>query len=328
MKNSAWIIKSALVFIISTFVSWFIPDGLNLLSQVLGQGTDEITFFVRYSSSIVGFLFGITIETLAWLKQEAKTNKEEIVESVTSTISISVQKEVNSSILTLILRSLDNNSESASLIQKSVKDFAEPFARVPPDLLYANSIVIEGYIKRFNEDIKSLNSDGCDVSIREHLETNKLLLSTSKSYLQIQRKAFKAPEEWTEQWCQLINSLKDSECKREYIVLMDKISLDKEKNKIESMRKYLQDRGFIFKYCDLKDVLDSLGGNLPTDDNLEVFDEKIVKLHGLPTGVYSGGITLKMTLFDISERDNIRRLIDYVNKLSKPFKLTSTKSSP
>ena len=319
MKNSAWLLSSVFVFVISTFVSWFIPEGLNLFSQLLKQGTYEITPFVRYSSFIVGFLFTVGIELLIWLKQEVKSAKKEIIKSVTETISTDIHREVNSSILTLVLRSLRDNPESAFLIQKSVKDFAEPFARIDSKLLYANSVVIEGCIRKFNEDIKNLNSDGCAVSLREHLETTKLLLSTSKSYLQIQRKAFLVPDEWTSQWCQLLDSLKDRECKREYVLLMDKDSLERERVKIESMKNYLQQRGFIFKCCYLKDVLDSLGGNLPTDDNLEVFNEKIVKLQDLPTGNYRGGIRLKMTLFDVSERDDIRRLIYYVNNFSKPF---------
>jgi hypothetical protein len=312
MRNSAWILSSIIIFIISTFVSWFIPEGLNLLSQSLRQKTYEITPFVRYSSIIVGFLFTVGIELLVWLKQEVKATKKEIIKSVTETISNDIQREVSASTLSLILKSLRNSPESAFLIQKSVKDFAEPFTRISPDILYANSVVVECYIKKFNEDIKNLNSDGCSVSLREHLETTKLLLSTSKSYLQIQRKAFDAPNEWTNQWCQLVDDFKDSKCKKEYVVLMDEQSLVNERAKIESMKKYLEQRGFSFKCCFLKDVLDSLGGNLPTESNLEVFDEKIVKLH-------QGGIRLKMTLFDIAERDSVHRLINYVNNFSKPF---------
>lgn len=319
MRNSAWILSSIIIFIISTFVSWFIPEGLNLLSQSLRQETYEITPFVRYSSIIVGFLFTVGIEMLVWLKQEVKATKKEIIKSVTETISNDIQREVSASTLSLILKSLRNSPESAFLIQKSVKDFAEPFTRISPDILYANSVVVECYIKKFNEDIKNLNSDGCSVSLREHLETTKLLLSTSKSYLQIQRKAFDAPNEWTNQWCQLVDDFKDSKCKKEYVVLMDQQSLVNERAKIESMKKYLEQRGFSFKCCFLKDVLDSLGGNLPTESNLEVFDEKIVKLQDLPSGNYQGGIRLKMTLFDIAERDSVHRLINYVNNFSKPF---------
>jgi hypothetical protein len=319
MKSSSWIISSIFVFVISTFVSWFIPEGLNLMSQSLKQGTYEITPFVRYTSFLVGFLFTVGIEMLIWLRREVREAKKEILKSVTGVISADVQREVSSSILTLIIRSLRSNPESAFLIQKSVNDFAEPFSRISPNLLHANSVVIEGCIKRFNDDIRNLNSDGCVVSLREHLETTKLLLSTSRSYLQIQRKAFLVPDEWTSQWCQLLDWQKDSECKKEYVVLMDKDSLEKERVKIESMKNYLQQRGFTFKCCDLKDVLDSLGGSLPTNDNLEIFDEEIVKLQDLPTGDYRGGIKLRMTLFNVSERDNIRRLIYYVKNFSKPF---------
>lgn len=85
------------------------------------------------------------------------------------------------------------------------------------------------------------------------------------------------------------------------------------------MNSYLSQRGFTFKCCVLEDVQDSLGGTLPTQENVEVFDNKIIKLQSPPAGVYKGGIALKMTLFDISQRDDISRFVNYVTNFAEKF---------
>ena len=295
------------------------PDGVNSISQLFGQDIYPVTPLIRLFSFMFTFLFTVGIEMIIWLRIEIQTFKKEIPYLLTDKLLITTKQVVENSLLKMILKFLKDRPENVSTIYGIVEEFTEPISNLPSDLLDAYSVVIEAFVRRFNEDIKNLGQDGCNVNLREHLETTKWLAAKSRTYLQIQRKAFLVPDEWTNQWCQFLNWLQKRKIDCEYIVVMDRQSLINERNKLESMNLYLSQRGFIFKCCVLEDVQDSLGGTLPTDENIEVFDNKIVKLQAIPTGGYKGGVTIKMTLFDISQRDKIRRLVDCVNHFSENF---------
>lgn len=295
------------------------PDGINSISQLFGQDIYPVTPLIRLFTFMFAFLFMIGIEMIIWIRVEIETFKKEIPCLLTDKLMVSTKEAVENSLIQLILKSLKDKPDNINTINKILEEFTEPISKLSSDILDAYSIIIESFVNRFNEDIKNLGQDGCHVNLREHLETTKWLTAKSRNYLQIQRKAFLVPDEWTNQWCQFLNLLQKRKIYCEYIVLMDRQSLINEKNKLESMNIYLSQRGFIFKVCVLEDVQDSLGGTLPTEENIEVFDKKIVKLQAIPSGGYKGGVTIKMTLFEISKRDKIRRFVDCVSHFSENF---------
>ncbi|MBE9116535.1 hypothetical protein IQ249_11555 [Lusitaniella coriacea LEGE 07157] len=317
MSNFQWLLASIFLFVLSAIVSWFMPNGVNLISQLFGQEVYPITPLIRLFSFMFSFLFLIGIEVIIWVRVEIGNFKKEIPFLLTNKIILSTREVVDNAILKLFVNSLKDRPQNIKAIHKILEEFANPLIELPSEVLDSYLIVIEGFARRFNEYIKNLGQDGCHVNLREHLETTKWLAAKSQTYLQIQRKAFKAPDEWTNQWCQLLDWLQKRRISCEYIVLMDRESLENEKEKIQSMNMYLSQRGFIFKYCILEDVEDSLGGTLPTEENIEVFNNKIVKLQAIPIGGYKGGITIKMTLFDINTRDKIRRLVNYVTDFAE-----------
>jgi hypothetical protein len=110
----------------------------------------------------------------------------------------------------------------------------------------------------------------------------------------------------------------------EYVVLMPRQEIDAQFAKLDSMERFLTKASWSFKVCDLEDVLDSLGGVLPTDWNLDVFEEKVVKLQELPAGRYQGGVTLRMRLFELHQQPDLRRFVGSVAALAKPYRRTGT----
>ena len=85
------------------------------------------------------------------------------------------------------------------------------------------------------------------------------------------------------------------------------------------MGKYLSAHHWEFLYCDLQDVLDSFGGVLPTNWNLEVFDNLLVKVQETPAGYYQGGIKLKVALHGLDERPELLRMNAAVSRHAKRY---------
>jgi hypothetical protein len=126
---------------------------------------------------------------------------------------------------------------------------------------------------------------------------------------------------------QLIDQLPARGVKCEYVVLMDHPTMRAERERLRSMEQFLTPRGWSFKYCDLQDVLDSFGGALPTSWNLDVFDNKIVKLQETPAGRYHGGVRLKMAIFDLAHGAELRRLVTWVARIAQPYAVAESATS-
>jgi len=78
------------------------------------------------------------------------------------------------------------------------------------------------------------------------------------------------------------------------------------------MRTYLEERGWTLRTCDSHDVQESLGGVLPTEANVDVFDRRVAKLQQPPHGGYRGGIKLRLTIVDLDSSQELRRFVDRV----------------
>jgi hypothetical protein len=199
---------------------------------------------------------------------------------------------------------------------------------VPTYLLPAYSVILERSASQVADRLRELAGKGVEVDLFDHLETTRRLIGRSQSYIQIQRKAFLVPDEWTVEWMRLVDEIARGGTKCQYIVLMTKPAMQSELVKLRSMCAYLTKRKFIFALCDEYAVLDALGGKMPTKGNVEVFDDTVVKLQSVPDGQYQGGITLNMVLNDLREREDLRRFVAAVTRLAQKMPSQSAGKTP
>jgi hypothetical protein len=62
-----------------------------------------------------------------------------------------------------------------------------------------------------------------------------------------------------------------------------------------------------------------MGGSVPADSVVEVFDDTIAKLQASRGDRYQGGIQLRMTLAHLDEQDDLRRFVKCVSNLATKF---------
>jgi hypothetical protein len=189
-------------------------------------------------------------------------------------------------------------------------------------------VFVERALATVSRDLLRLSGAGLEVDIADHIEITRRLAAGSGNFTQIQRRAFLVPDEWTQDWMRLVSTLPSTGTRCAYVVLMDRAEAASQMDKLDSMDRFLTKAGWSFEYCDLRDVLDSLGGVLPTEWNLDVFEGKVAKLQESPAGRYQGGVRLRMTMFDLQQEPDLRRFVDSVGTFARPHSTAGTARRP
>jgi hypothetical protein len=311
MKSIRWFAIEALIAIGAALIGWFLPDGLNQLAHLLHQSPFSVSPIDRFLSALVVFLFSTSVELIIAVREAAR--------SIQDTLPTRVQDVLDSSVLKLFLENIAHNPQSATSIQRVANAAISPLTQGSIQVFEPRAVIIERALANAAQDIRLLSSSGLEVDIYDNNEITLRLANSSHFYRQIQRKAYQVPEEWTQTWMRFVDELGVKGITCEYIVLMERKSLIADRKKLDSMAKYLSAHRWEFLYCNLQDVLDSFGGALPTNWNLEVFDQKLVKIQETPAGYYHGGIRLKVALHSMDERPELWRLNTVVSKHAKRY---------
>ncbi len=309
MNAARWIGRSAFLFALSFAVGWFIPDGLGRLGSMFGGSDLSITSTDRLLSFFVVFMFLTAVDLMIWLRGEIRALRESIPLAVRRVLLADTSTALDGSLLQVMFDGFRANPANHSHMVTLLRSFFVVMARVPSNLLAGYSVILERSIQTLDKSLHQLAGEGLVGDIRDTVEITKRLAERSQSYLQIQRRAFRVPEEWTKEWMQLVEALGKQSIACEYIVLLPRDRLDVDLAKLESMDAYLTGHNWRFRYCEVEAVLNSLGGALPTDRVVEVFDNRIAKLQELPDGRYRGGIKLKMTVIDLEQRGDVRHFV-------------------
>jgi hypothetical protein len=263
-------------------------------------------------SAMVIFVFTASLQLLLFVRTEIQNLKAEIPVVIDRVLTEKTGPALDYSLLRILLNSLDNDSRSLPQIQALLRALSVALSNSHPDLRGAHSLVLERAVVAASLQAEKLGTDGLEADILDHLEVTRRLSEDAKAYVQIQRRAFRVPGEWTQEWMRLARQLSDKNIPCTYILLMQRSDLTRERDRVESMSRFLSRLGWHFDFCDLGDVLDAFGGKLPTECNIEIIDNRIVKLHEIPTGRYQGGVQLKMFLFPLDRRTPLGRYVTYI----------------
>ncbi len=326
MNNIKWIFKGIIIALASGVFAWFFNDGLNWILQSFGLATFPTNPLTKVLSFFSIFLFMTGADLMVNIRAETNNYKKEISDSISTSLITNAGMAIDNSLLRVIWPGLDVNPKSLLRIIAITRSLIYPLTKISGRLLDAYSVVIERDIHAYAENIQKLGSDGFSVDIADHIETSKRLARDANSYVQIQRKTFLVPDEWTSEWRFFVDWMSQHSIPSKYIVLIDEETLIKNKAKLESMNKFLTQRRWSFLYCNLDHVKDSLGGKLPTEDNVEVFDNEILKIQGLPKGVYQGGIKLNMRFLELAKNDDFRRFLQTISNFSQEYSLSLYKT--
>jgi hypothetical protein len=311
MKSARWFVIEIVVAIMSSILGWLLPDGLNYVAHILQQKSLAVTPVERFLSALVIFLFVTTIQLIITTRETANSILEEL--------PMNIQKLLDKSVLSIFLDRIAQSPQGIESMERIVAAAMSPLSYGNIALIDARAVIIERALASATQDIQLISNTGLDVDIFDNNEITMRLASRCYSYKQIQRKAYQVPGEWTQTWMRFVAELGAKQVSCEYVVLIDRQTAVDNRKKLDSMQKYLCAHNWTFYYCDLKDVLDSLGGVLPTDWNLEVFDRQIIKIQETPAGFYHGGIRLKVALYGLDERAEMRRMAEAVAKHSRKY---------
>jgi hypothetical protein len=315
--EARWILIVAATFLLSLAAGWFLPDGLNELARLLGQPEVPVAALTRFFSFALLFAITGVTELLLWTRQQTTATIRKVDETIERQLAASAATATESAVLRAVLPLHDATPEEASCSTTLLKTFGSVLSSVPRGLLVGYSVLVEQGLANVDDDIHAVGSGGLKVNIRQHVEITRRLAQQASSFTQINRKAFDVPAQWTQEWLDLVDELGARTLSKEYIVLMTESDLRGRADEIRGMQAYLGQRRWTLKCCEVERAEDALGGALPTQANLDVYDGDIAKLQTPPSGEYRGGIELNMQLVELRRQPAIRSFVTAVRQFGQ-----------
>lgn len=331
-RGPSWIIKSALAFIGSFVAGWFLPDGLNWLVDRLGEEQFEVSPLIRFFSFLISFVIVSSVELLLWTRRELASGldaiRSEVQGAVAAAIPTAVGRGLSESavlnaqgaVLAALVPVLTRTPADGPLVAGHISRFSAVLQQVPEGLLHGYSVIVDRELTALETRVSGVANHGHPVDIVDHVEMTRQLAQRSRTFTQINRRAFQVPEEWTAEWIRLVAELgQRPELARTYIVLISEAQITVQSGLLARMDAYLRNHNWDFKVCAEETIQDSLGGTLPTDQNIDAFDGGIVKLQAVPSGRYRGGIMLTLTLTRLGPNSSLQRFIRSVVDNARPL---------
>lgn len=214
-----------------------------------------------------------------------------------------------------ILPQTAGSEEAAAESARLLRNFGTLLQSVPAHLLPGFGVLIRKGIDRTGRDLEAVANHGLNVDVEEHLQITRRLAGSNRGFLQIQRRAFNVPADWTQEWIDLVDEFGKRSPTPEYIVLMRATELEAARAKVHEMSEYLSTRGWSFKCCELDRVEEILGQGGPTD-NLDVYGEIAVKLHP-PADGYRNRPNFDLRLVDLAGQADLQRFIARVRSFAR-----------
>jgi hypothetical protein len=303
-----WFLATVVCIVLPAVVAEF---GANLLSPA---PKDE--FLAKALIYVIGFQFTLAISLAFNWELERGQISRSISIATQSAVVERIQTAIDGGLIKLFVTNLPG-TDVAAIFRELADMIATRLRNIDPPMLTASSVFLRDQIGIALNNHDAVLGSGFVVDIEQHLRTTRHLCARYPSYLQIQRRAFKAPEEWTADWLRFLEEMSKKDIEKKYIVLASAAELKAEKEKLESMRSILTANGFKFGVCNSASVTDSTGGSILTVGVIEVFGGQIIKIGDLPEGRYQGGIKLNMLLLDGQKQRDILGLAQLVEKLSE-----------
>jgi hypothetical protein len=320
VDRHGWIFATAVVAAVTTLGGWYIIDGLNVIADLLGKPKAPVNAETRAYSSIALFLAGVALEVVVWSRGKIDESVAETMQRVQASLDDGVHRAVEDAVLQSLLPTGPEVDRGSRFIGLS-KTFVALVADVPASLLPGYSVILEAKLAELSVTLRDFERSGAQVNVFGHLEMTRRFSETASSFLQINRRAFHAPSEWTQEWCSFVAEMGRRDVMSEYIVLMSQADLIKHAPQIKSMDSYLRARRWTMGVCMVEDVMDALGGHLTTPSNVDVYDARVAKLQTPPNdGRYQGGIDLDLRLVELSRDQELASFVRTVTQFATPAK--------
>jgi hypothetical protein len=306
-------------FLASLLLGWLLPNGLNEFSRLTGQEEIPTTPLVHFFCFAMAFFLTLGTELLLWSRRHTADAIESITRAVKEGLATGTAAAMKLAVVRSILPHHDADAAQTSRSIELLTAYADVLATIPQPMLNGYSVLVEDGLARMESDLRSVASTGLEVNIQRHVEITRRLTAEARSFLQINRKSFLVPDEWTQEWLDLVDELgARAKLEKHYTVLMGSEDLRRHRDEIAGMAAYLDQRGWQLSTCSLEKVSDGLGSSVPTMANLDVYDGRFAKLQSPPEGRYRGGVRLEMTLVELDRRPELRRFINAVVQYATP----------
>jgi len=315
-----WMLWLGVAFLLALAFGWLLPSGLNAVAGGLGQPEVPETALVHFFCFAMAFFASGSVELLIWMRQRTTQALDDLDEVVRSGLEAGVPDAVSNAVLRTVLPNTSGSREGAEDNARLLFAYTNLLATVPPRLLSGYSVLVEDGVAQVEQDLRSVASTGLEVNIQRHVEITRRLTVRAHAFLQINRKAFDVPRQWTQEWLDLVDELGARDLNSEYIVLMSSEGLAGADLQLRSMADYLEARNWNFRCCAVEKVRDALGGLIPTEANLDIYDGEIAKLQSPPEGEYVGGVKLNLQLLELQRHPEIAHFIDVVRQHARSLR--------
>jgi hypothetical protein len=318
-----WLGGFSLTFLVSVVGGWFLPDGLNELAVALGEEPLPTTPLVRFFSIALLFVLLAALELILWAREQTLLTNEQIDSALRSGLSSYGADLAENAVLQSLLPYRATSVDQAAYGARAVKLLGDVLVDVPPELLPGYSVVLEDRMSGVGDEVRALGSGRVSVNIAQHLQMNRRLAHSEKSYTHINRRVFNAPADWTEDWRNMVQEFGAAAFKPEYIVVLPQSELELATDKIRSMLRYLNDSAWEFRCCALEEVHDTVGKENDIDANVDVFSGRAAKLHWTPDAGYRHAATIDIRLVKLSTDQSVGNYVDTVRRFAWIPELTT-----
>jgi hypothetical protein len=210
-------------------------------------------------------------------------------------------------------------SEAVRSLLLNLSSLLQPVATLPEPLRSGVATWMKAPMDDYRTALRGLLTRGVSASLSEHVAVTRAILDAGVSkYVQINQFAYDVEHEWSRDWKEFLLHIKEDKKTIEYIVFASRDYLESNAGKLRGMNDYIKKCKGTLLICDKTFVSDSVG-NVTVDDNLELFDDSVVKTQSSSPSGYRGGITLTMSLAEASDRPDLIRLITMIQESATPY---------
>jgi hypothetical protein len=298
MKDvGGWFLKICVAFIISILFTKSVRFFISQVGFSLAGDTSAQLEISAFFSSLLCSL-GVSIA------MQGRKDRRDLINESTKQTKQTVSDTINESLSLALFGKLHPSLLGSQIIQS----FRSLMLKANSGAEETGAIVaafLEHKLLENSRQIDELFAGGVDLPVSDHVAMTEKLASQFGDYVQIQRKAFLVPNEWTSEWLSLVERLSATKTRSQYILVASSEMIESERAKIISMAKYLAKMKINFKVCELSKLTDACGADHGEGFTVEIFGSKVVKLVSTPEGKYRGGVKLKLSISSTTSRPEL-----------------------
>lgn len=325
MRSLKWILFIFANGLISTAGGLFLPNFINFLRNLpilnwLPMPKEDIPndIFSVILWSIVIFLSILFIELVIYSQSSIERSKKSISKSVEDTITEIMPFIMKNSIFSVLQYNISRNQFLANSINSFLNNYFERLEKIQPNLRPILAQVLSLKLNDFIDEFSEISTSGLNLSISEQINIYDWLCKESKKFIIIETAIRHPINAWTNEFYSFLNGLvQNYELEKRFILFVPIEIFNSKKDLIIQTKKVINQYNFSLFHCDPNIIKDSTGYKKINFDVAEIFDNDLVALYSLQTGVYRGGNKNNIRFIDLSISKNNQKIFDQIIKHSK-----------